>query len=144
MDSVYFGNCTIWGRGAGNGPWVMADMEDGIVSGSGTGQNPNLPSMPFPYVTAVEKNNGRTEFALRGSNATTGTLSTYYTGALPAGKNPMRKEGAIVLGSGGDCCYSNNNASEGTFYEGAIVSGYPSDATEDSIQANIVTAGYGK
>ena len=144
MDSVYFGNCIIWGRGAGNGPWVMADMEDGIVSGSGTGQNPNLPSMPFSYVTAVEKNNGRTEFALRGSNATTGTLSTYYKGALPAGKNPMRKEGAIVLGSGGDCCYSNNNASEGTFYEGAIVSGYPSDATEDAIQANIVNAGYGK
>jgi hypothetical protein len=66
-----------------------------------------------------------------------------YKGALPAGKNPMRKEGAIVLGSGGDCCYSNNNASEGTFYEGAIVAGYPSDATDEAIQANIVSAGYG-
>jgi len=49
----------------------------------------------------------------------------------------------IVLGSGGDCCYSNNSVSQGT-YEGAIVSGYPSDATDDAIQANIVNAGYGK
>jgi hypothetical protein len=69
MDSVYFGNCTIWGTGAGNGPWVMADMEDGIVSGQNTGMNANSPSMPFPYVTAIEKNNGTTEFAIRGANA---------------------------------------------------------------------------
>ncbi len=144
MDSVYFGNCTIWGRGAGSGPWVMADMEDGIVSGANTGQNNALPSLTHKYVTAMEKNNGRTEYQLRGANATTGNLSTFYKGALPAGKNPMKKGGAIVLGSGGDCCYSNNNASEGTFYEGAIVAGYPSDATDEAVQANVVSAGYGQ
>lgn len=144
MDSVYFGNCTIWGSGAGDGPWVMADMEDGIVSGSNTAQNPNLESLPFPYVTAMEKNNGTTEFAIKGASATAPTLNTYYQGALPAGKNPMKKEGAVLLGAGGDCCYSNNNASEGTFYEGAIVSGYPSDATDAAIHANIVETGYGQ
>jgi hypothetical protein len=145
MDSVYFGNCTIWGRGAGSGPWVMADMEDGIVSGANTGTNNNSPSMAYRFVTAMEKNNGRTEYALRGANAATmGPLTTMYKGALPAGKNPMRKEGAIVLGSGGDCCLMNNNLSEGTFYEGAIVAGYPSDATDDQVHANIVSAGYGQ
>ena len=51
---------------------------------------------------------------------------------------------AQVLGSGGDCCYSNNTASQGTFYEGAMVAGYPSDAKDTAIQANIVSAGYGK
>jgi hypothetical protein len=56
----------------------------------------------------------------------------------------MKKQGAIVLGSGGDCCATNTNLSEGTFYEGCIVSGYPSDATENAVQANIVAAGYGK
>jgi hypothetical protein len=123
----------------------MADMEDGIVSGRDTGVNMNSPSMAFPYVTAMEKNNGTSEFAIRGANAgTAGNLTTMYKGALPNGKNPMKKEGAIVLGSGGDCCYSNNNASEGTFYEGAIVAGYPSDATEAAVHANIVSAGYGK
>jgi hypothetical protein len=123
----------------------MADMEDGIVSGVNTGVNNNSPSMPYRFVTAMEKNNGRTEFAIRGADATAmTTLTTMYRGALPAGKNPMRKEGAIVLGSGGDCCYSNNNASEGTFYEGAIVDGYPSDDTEQAIHANIVEARYGQ
>jgi hypothetical protein len=122
----------------------MADMEDGIVSGANTGQNNNLESLPFPYVTAMEKNNGTTEFALRGANASDGTLSTYYKGSLPAGKNPMKKQGGVLLGAGGDCCYSNNNASEGTFYEGAIVAGYPSDATEEEVHANIVEVGYGQ
>lgn len=144
MDSVYFGSCTIWGTGAGSGPWVMADMEDGMVSGPTSGNNPNLPSMPYTYVTAIEKNNGTTEYALKGADATTPTLNTFYQGALPNGKSPMKKGGAVVLGSGGDCCYSNNNASEGTFYEGAIVSGYPSDATDQEVHANVVEAGYGK
>ncbi len=57
----------------------------------------------------------------------------------------MRKQGAIVLGSGGDCCKPGGgaNLSAGTFYEGAMVAGYPSDATENAVQANIVAAGYG-
>ncbi|WP_345637922.1 AbfB domain-containing protein, partial [Rugosimonospora acidiphila] len=48
------------------------------------------------------------------------------------------KEGAIILGIGGD----NSKGSAGTFYEGVMTSGYPSDATENSVQANIVAAGY--
>jgi hypothetical protein len=139
MDSVYFGTCTIWAHGTGNGPWIMADMEDGMVIG-----NSNTASITYKYVTAIEKNNGTTEWSLRGADATTGALTTLYKGALPGGKNPMKKQGAVVLGAGGDCCYSNNNASAGTFYEGAIIAGYPSDATEDAVQANIVSAGYGK
>jgi hypothetical protein len=31
----------------------------------------------------------------------------------------------------------------GIFFEGAMTKGYPSDATEDAVQANIVAAGYG-
>jgi hypothetical protein len=139
MDSIYFGSCTIWAHGTGSGPWIMADMEDGMVIG-----NSNTASITYKFVTAIEKNNGTTEWALRGGDATTGTLSTMYKGALPGGKNPMKKQGSVVLGAGGDCCYSNNNGSAGTFYEGAIVAGYPSDATEDAVQANVVSAGYGK
>jgi len=144
MDSVNFSNQTTWGTGAGSGPWVMADLEDGLFSGATSGNNPSNPTQTATYVTALEKNNGTTEYALRGGDATSGALGTYYKGKLPNGKNPMKKQGAIVLGSGGDCCYSNNNASQGTFYEGAIVAGYPSDDTDAAIQANIVSAGYGK
>jgi non-reducing end alpha-L-arabinofuranosidase len=145
MDAVNFsGSPAIWGSGAGDGPWIMADLEGGVFSGATTGNNPNNPSQTAKYVTAIEKNNGTTAFALRGGDATSGKLGTYYSGALPAGKNPMKKQGSIILGSGGDCCYSNTNASYGTFYEGVIVAGYPSDATDDAIQANVVSAGYGK
>jgi len=144
MDALYFGSSTTWATGNGAGPWVMADMEDGMVAQGGGGKNNNLMSQTSTYVTAMEKNNGTTEFALKAADATAATLNTYYKGALPPGKNPMKKQGSIVLGSGGDCCYSNNNASQGTFYEGAIVSGYPSDATDNAIHANVVSTGYGK
>ena len=33
MEAIYFGNIKVWGYGAGNGPWVMADLENGLFSG---------------------------------------------------------------------------------------------------------------
>jgi hypothetical protein len=122
----------------------MADLEYGLFAQGSTAKNQNDPSQATPFVTAVLKNNGTTEFALRGSDATSGALTTYYKGALPGGWSPMKKQGAMVLGSGGDCCATNNNLSEGTFYEGCLVAGYPSDATEAAVQANIVAAKYSK
>jgi hypothetical protein len=50
----------------------------------------------------------------------------------------MKKQGAILLGIGGD----NSGAGEGTFYEGTMTTGYPSDATEAAVQANIIAAAY--
>jgi hypothetical protein len=50
----------------------------------------------------------------------------------------MKKEGAIILGIGGD----NSVGAQGTFYEGVMTSGFPSDATENAVQANIVAAKY--
>jgi hypothetical protein len=50
----------------------------------------------------------------------------------------MKKQGAVMLGTGGD----NGNGSSGTFYEGAMTTGYPTEATTDAVQANIVAAGY--
>jgi hypothetical protein len=125
----------------------MADLEYGVFAQNNTQKNMNDPSQTATYVTAMLKNNGTSEFALRGGDATGAKLGTYYKGPLPAGKwTPMKKQGAIVLGSGGDCCKPGGgaNASDGTFYEGCIVVGYPSDATEDAVQANIMAAGYGK
>ena len=144
MDALYFGlSGNGWGTGNGTGPWVMADLEGGLFAQGGGGKNDKNMSMTSTYVTAVEKNNGSSEFTLRGSDATQGSLATFYKGKLPSGY-VMKKQGAIVLGSGGDCCYSNTNGSEGTLYEAAIVTGYPSDATDDAIQTNVISAGYGK
>ena len=79
------------------------------------------------------------QWAILGGNAQSGGLSTFYSGVRPrAGYNPMHKEGAIILGIGGD----NSKGSAGTFYEGVMTSGYPSAATENAVQANIVAAGY--
>src|SRR5205085_8893156 len=44
----------------------------------------------------------------------------------------------LLLGTGGD----NGNGSSGTFYEGVMTSGYPTEATTDAVQANIVAARY--
>ena len=46
----------------------------------------------------------------------------------------MHQEGAIVLGTGGD----NSNASIGSFFEGVMTSGFPTDAADNAVQANIV------
>ena len=139
MDAVNFSSNTIWEKGAGAGPWVMADFECGLKAGGNP--NANVPSMTHTYVTAIEKNNGTSEYALRGGDATAGKLGNFYKGKLPF---KQAKEGAIILGSGGDCCYSNTTLSQGTFYEGAILAGYPLDETDDAVQANIVAAQYGK
>ena len=52
----------------------------------------------------------------------------------------MRLQGTIILGIGGD----NSNGCIGDFFEGAMIAGhYPTNATDDAIQASIVSAGYG-
>jgi len=140
MEAIYFGNIKVWGYGAGNGPWVMADLENGLFSGVNAGYNANDPSVSNRFLTAIIKGQPN-QWAIRAGNAQSGSLSTFYSGARPnvSGYNPMHKEGAIILGIGGD----NSKGSAGTFYEGVMTSGYPSDATENSVQANIVAAGYG-
>jgi hypothetical protein len=139
MEAIYFGNIKVWGYGTGNGPWIMADLENGLFSGVNAGYNANDPTVSNRFQTAIIKG-GPNRWAIRGGNAQSGALSTYYNGARPnvAGYNPMKKEGAIILGIGGD----NSVGASGTFYEGVMTSGYPSDATENSVQANITAAGY--
>ncbi len=142
MDAIYFGTSCWFGGCSGSGPWVQADLEWGLYPGGSTAWNPNQRAFTSRYVTAMTKNNGTTRFAIKGANAQSGGLTTLWDGALPGGYSPMKKQGAIVLGSGGDCCATNTNLSIGTFYEGALVSGYPSDATDNAVQANVTAAGY--
>jgi hypothetical protein len=145
MEAIYFGNNTSWGSGAGSGPWVQADMENGLFGGAQQFGNTNNPTLTYRYLTAIVKGEPN-HWALRAGNAQSGGVTTYYSGVRPyiglrvttAAYNPMRKEGAIILGTGGD----NSIKATGTWYEGAITSGYPSDATENAVQANIVAAGY--
>jgi hypothetical protein len=81
---------------------------------------------------------GANQWEILGGNAQSGTLFTGYNGVRPSGYNPMKKQGAIILGIGGD----NSKGADGTFYEGVMTSGEPSSTTEAAVQANIVAAGY--
>jgi len=140
MEAVYFGTSTQWGRGTGNGPWVMADLEDGVYAGGSTAAPATNTPLVASYVTAMLKGPSGNRFALKGGDAQSGALATKYDGARPAGYSPQKKQGAIILGIGGD----NSHTGEGTFFEGCMTSGVPSDAADDAVQANIVAAGYGR
>ncbi len=137
MEAIYFGTERTWGTGSGNGPWIMADMENGLFSGQGAGLNSADPTTSNRFTTAMIEGESN-QWAILGGNAQSGSLATDFSGVRPSGYNPMHKEGAIILGIGGD----NSKSSAGTFYEGVMTSGYPSSSTEASVQANIVAAGY--
>ena len=122
---------------SGVGPWIQADLENGVFTGNGS-SNLNALSLNSPFVTAVLRNNGQNQYALDGGNATAATVNSYYSGALPSGYGPMHQEGAITLGTGGD----NSNAAPGAFFEGAITSGYSSNATVASLQSGISSVTY--
>ncbi|KAF2759085.1 glycoside hydrolase family 54 protein [Pseudovirgaria hyperparasitica] len=140
MEAIYYGTNSFWGSGAGSGPWIMADLENGLFSGYNVKNNAADPTINYRFVTATLKGQAN-NWAIRGANAASATsLSTYYTGQRPnaSGYNPMSKEGAVLLGIGGD----NSISGQGTFYEGVMTSGFPSDATENAVQANIAAAKY--
>jgi hypothetical protein len=143
MDAIYFGTLCWFPPCNGAGPWVMADLENGLFqSNTGGSLNTSNTGNRSPFVTATLKNNGQNFFAFKDGNAQSGGLNTRYSGALPTsrpGYSPMHQEGSIVLGTGGD----NSNGSIGSFFEGVMTAGLPTDAAENSVQANIVSVGYG-
>jgi non-reducing end alpha-L-arabinofuranosidase len=155
MNTLFFG-VGFWGKGAGTGPWFGADIEAGVwMGGSAPGQpgwgdletadeapaNTNNPSLRVKYALGFVKTAPDPErYALRMADiATATTLTTAFAGDYPQGRN-LDSQGAVVLGVGGD----NSNNSWSTFYEGAIVAGFPMDATEDAILQNLKALGYGQ
>ncbi|MFC5204055.1 arabinofuranosidase catalytic domain-containing protein [Streptomyces kaempferi] len=139
MDAVSIATTCYFAPCSGSGPWVEADLENGMFQGD-NGSNTANKGNNSTYVTAVLKNNGQTTYALKGGNSQSGGLTTWWDGALPSrgGYRPMQQEGGIILGTGGD----NSNWNMGTFFEGVMVAGYPTDAAENAVQANIVSVGY--
>jgi len=147
MNTVFFGT-GFWGKGAGSGPWFGGDFEGGVwMGGSGSGEpgtpgssaNANNPTLKVPFALGI-LHTPVGKYALRMADISTATdLTTGYDGAIPAGKT-WGNAGGIGLGIGGD----NSNNSEGTFFEGAVVNGSPSNATDLLIMKNIQAVGYQK
>jgi len=142
METAYFGNTPFWFHSTTSGPWIMTDQENnlvGCVNPDGS-KVCDLPSIPWRFVTAMAKGEPH-HWTSMGGDAQRGPLSVMFDGKrVNATYDPMRKQGAILLGNGGD----NSNASQGTFYEGAITAtgSFPTDATDKLVQANVVAAGY--
>jgi hypothetical protein len=141
MEAVYFGNCTIWNKGDGDGPWIMGDLENGLWAGSDAISKANTP-VKHKFVTGMVKGDkaGLNHWVIKVGNAQEGALTKPFDGKRPSDRyNPMRKEGAIILGTGGD----NSNAAQGDFFEGVMTAHFSSDLADDAVQANIVSV-YGK
>jgi hypothetical protein len=140
MNAIEWGTACWFGGCVGTGPWVEADLENGMYH-TNTGSNKDAANsgVHYPFVSAWEKNNGTSNFTLKYGNANSGGLTAPFSGPLPNGYSPMKTDSSLLLGTGGD----NSTSGVGEFFEGAITAGYPSDATENSVQANITAAGYG-
>jgi hypothetical protein len=157
-EAINFSAGVVWGTGLGGkpGPWVMADLENGLYAGWENRQDKNISTnkpLKFDFVTAVlvgdvaVKNSGKGRFALYGADAqgldvTFGRITAMYDGIRPekTGYVPMQKQGSLVLGIAGD----NSSGGGGRFYEGATIAGAALDtSTLAMLQASIVAAGYG-
>ena len=143
METTYYGNAPWWYHGNPPGPWVMTDQENnlvGCVNPDGSKLCINLPTVTWRFVTAIAKGEPH-HWTSMGGDAQQGALNVMFDGPrVNATYDPMRKQGAILLGNGGD----NSNGSQGTFYEGAMTASgtFPTDATDQLVQANIVGARY--
>jgi hypothetical protein len=144
METTYYGNAGAWFHGPPPGPWVMTDQENNLVGcvnpGSASKTCDHLPNITWRFVTAIAKGEAH-HWTAMGGDAQKGDLSVMFDGPrVDVTYDPMRKQGAILLGNGGD----NSNSSQGTFYEGAMTAAgtFPSDATDQLVQANVVAARY--
>jgi hypothetical protein len=143
METTYYGNATGWYHGNPSGPWIMTDQENnlvGCVNPDGSKLCANLPNITWRFVTAIAKGEPH-HWTSMGGDAQRGALKVMFDGPrVDVTYDPMRKQGAILLGNGGD----NSVGSQGTFYEGAMTAAgtFPSDATDQLVQANVVAARY--
>ena len=143
METTYYGTATAWGSGNGEGPWIMSDMEAGLFSGYNAKKN-DVPSIDgWRFVSVYVNGGGGNQWDLRGADATQEAVTTFYSGVRPGTPDsdayyPMHKKGGMLLGNGGD----NGNGSAGTFYEGVMTIGYPSDEAVNAVQKNIAAARY--
>jgi hypothetical protein len=143
METTYYGNAPNWYHGNQPGPWVMPDQENnlvGCVNKDASKLCDSLPNVTWRFVTAMAKGEPH-HWTSMGGDAQRGMLSVMFDGPrVNSTYDPMRKQGAILLGNGGD----NSNGSQGTFYEGAMTAAgtFPANATDQLVQANVVAARY--
>ncbi len=126
MDAI-----NIMGPKGSGSPYAGLDMEDGIYG------HLNVPA-GTTFVTDMGASDGQHSYAIYQGNAQSGALTTTGIIPLPKAYQPMRQEGAIILGIGGD----NSNWAKGYFFEGVMTKGMPKPEAMEAVQRNIVAARY--
>ncbi|QMV17394.1 hypothetical protein GOB94_00685 [Granulicella sp. 5B5] len=112
-------------------PDAGLDMEDGIYG------HLKVP-VGTTFVTDMGASDGQHSYAIYQGNAQSGGLTSTGIIPLPKGYQPMKQEGAIILGIGGD----NSNWAKGYFFEGVMTKGMPTHEALEKVQSNIVAARY--
>ena len=130
-DAGHMDAINIMCRGNPCKPDAGLDMENGIyghlVVPAGTA-----------FVTDMGAADGQHTYAIYQGNAQSGALTSTGIVPLPNGYQPMKQEGAIILGIGGD----NSNWATGYFFEGVMTRGMPNAKAMEAVQSNIVAAEY--
>jgi len=147
METTYYGNANSWYYGQAPGPWIMTDQENNLVGCVNPTPNDkycrDLPSINWRFVAGTADGEAH-HWRSMGGDAQSGDLKVMYDGQRiindRSSYDPMRKQGAILLGNGGD----NSNGSQGTFYEGAMTAAgtFPSKEINQKIHTNIVASKY--
>jgi len=152
VNALFFGSGGTADRvatvGSGPGPWYMWNNGAYVWPGGSTSADPTLTDNPnnaslavkfaLGFLKTAPGTGGTGKWALRIADVATATaVTTAYQGAMP---RPLYTGGAVVLGVNA----YNSNESWGTFYEGAILAGFPADDTEVSVLQNIKAVGYGR
>ena len=152
-DTLCLGH-TYWGNSK-DSQWFGfgADFEGGVWAGGAVNGDPGWGGYNGTFTTnTANPTMSAAKFALGflRVNPTTwaihvadlslaSALTKAWDGGIPSIVT-MDHRGGIVLGVGPN----NSNNSLGTFYEGAIVSGYPTDDIELAVMTNLLAVGYAR
>jgi hypothetical protein len=143
-SAIFFGS-DVWGETGdrrffgdfGNGLWPDFS-EWGCGAGDPCGLYPAIPTLYYAMGLLKTSTSGSgAQYALKVGNAQAGSLITVYDGSV---RVTWQLGGGIILGIGNE----NSNSSQGTFFEGAITSGSPSNETDALVLENVQAAKYGQ
>lgn len=62
METIYYGNATLFGSGGGKGPWLMSDLEAGTYP-SNLQKDTSIPTLTYPnFATLMLKGHSGDRF----------------------------------------------------------------------------------
>ena len=139
----------------GTGPWVLADLENGLFAGGPTGHNTKNTSVAYDYVTAIVKGNSTNSALLAGTSggaqyvsvnaAALSTDATFYVNGNGKFQGTLLTTGDVTLGT--TQAPANLTVNGGALINGSGGAGVPflvlgsSSATLFSTLATTVTVG---